>query len=61
MKEYIVGQISAPAWRGLNKPHQATPSPTVEMFCASVGTWVCGVFWIQKLTKMLSVWAERWR
>lgn len=33
--------ISVPAWQGLNKPKQATPSPTVEMFCVSVGTWVC--------------------
>ena len=41
MKEFIVGQISAPAWHGLNKPKQATPSLTVEMFCDSVGTWVC--------------------
>lgn len=41
MKEFIVGQISVPAWQGLNKPKQATPSPTVEMFRASVGTWVC--------------------
>lgn len=41
MKESIVGQISAQAWQGLNKHKQATPSPTAEMLCDSVGTWIC--------------------